>query len=154
MSVLLGNIQAAANVNASLTWETNTGLLTLDQANFDRIVWLIYETAPLMSMDYKQQSSNCVQFGNFNFGAVAGALGLSLQTGQVGAGIASQINLILWNVMQASGVEQGGKPVFVFHSNWGTPLTGPPYGDNPLEQGWIANGFAFYQAFKGGRTHP
>jgi hypothetical protein len=30
---------------------------------------------------------------------------------------------------------------------WGTPLTGPPYGDDPKDQKQISAGFAWYQKY-------
>jgi hypothetical protein len=72
------------------------------------------------------------QFGNFNFGAVASALGLSDQEILRGAGAVAVINDLL-------------------HMRWpiGLPIS-PPYGDRPFEQDEIMAGITYYKAVKAG----
>ena len=110
-------------------------------ANELKVAYLFYETAPGQPQDYKQYLTprttgfqQLDQFGNFNFGAIAQALGLNLQSVQWGAGVASYVGVWVVDLFKYH-ILKGPQP------GWGTPLTGSPYGDNPQEQGWIAEGF-------------
>jgi hypothetical protein len=91
-------------------------------------------------MDYKQPSfgstmndlfnrlgpSPYQDFGNFNFGAVGAAWGYPLDLLQRAAGA----------VQQRAGTS---KPEF------GSPLGGPPYGDDPADQQQIQAGYEYYK---------
>jgi RHS repeat-associated protein len=65
--------------------------------------------------------------GNFNFGAAAAAEGIPLEIALRGAGWANQV---------AAG--SNADPAF---GNW---YGGPPYGDDPDDQYWIRQGYAYY----------
>jgi len=100
----------------------------------------VYEVAPGEPMDYKQygapgqEAEQLRQFGNFNFGAVAASLGLTQTATQWGAGTASYLNIGLTNLLKYGLLK--GAPL-----SFGTPFTGPPYGDTSLEQSEIKVGF-------------
>ncbi|MFN7609956.1 MAG: polymorphic toxin type 44 domain-containing protein, partial [bacterium] len=65
-------------------------------------------------------------FGNFNFGATAAAMGLTLAQAQMGAGWAQR---------------RAGTSAPEFGSPWG----GPPYGDAPEDQRQIELGHRYYR---------
>jgi len=88
-------------------------------------VWL-NNVRPGGAQDYKT-GGDFEEFGNFNYGATGRAVGLSPETLLRGAG-AAQIM-----------VERGYDPGF------GTPLGGPPYGDDPRDQYWIQRGIEYYE---------
>ncbi|MEA3587983.1 hypothetical protein J6I75_06435 [Pseudidiomarina sp. 1APP75-27a] len=78
------------------------------------------------SWDYKQQGRQYQDFGNFNYGATAEALGIPSDVADRAAGIA-QI--------------RAGTSV----SAWGNPLGGFPYGDDPADQIQIQKGRQYCQ---------
>ena len=71
--------------------------------------------------DYKRHGSQYEDFGNFNFGAVTAAMGVSAYTAQNGAGIYQQ-----WKGAAAAGS--------------GTPLLRWPYGDDLKDAAEIERG--------------
>lgn len=81
------------------------------------------------SEDYKQYGDQYREFGNFNYGAVAYALGLPPTAILGGAGLASALSYL----------KHGTLPP----SSWGNIFTGPPYGDNPGEQNEIRRGIGY-----------
>jgi len=81
------------------------------------------------SEDYKQYGDEYREFGNFNYGAVAYALGLPPTAILGGAGLASALSYL----------KHGTLPP----SSWGNIFTGPPYGDNPGEQNEIRRGIGY-----------
>lgn len=109
------NAQDAINFVATL------GGLTKAQVDLAKAAYLVANFAPGASEDYKSQYGDAYrEFGNFNYGAVAEAIGVPSTTIVAGAGLASTLNFLL----------HGAAPP----SSWGNVLTGPPYGDNPGEQ--------------------
>jgi hypothetical protein len=66
--------------------------------------------------------------GNLNFGATGRAAGLPLETLQRGAGAAEQLEAVTGR----TGSDSTGQ---------GNPFGAPPYGDNPLGQEQIEQGF-------------
>jgi RHS repeat-associated protein len=78
--------------------------------------------------DYKQMDPKLQDFGNYNYGATGAASGLfSLDTLQKQAGKAQC----------AAGTS---------NKDWGTPDSGPPYGDDPNDQKWIEEGWKDYMS--------
>jgi hypothetical protein len=137
------NIAQAQTVNAAITGLEGIGLIGQSDGNVLRAAYLAYETAPGQPLDYKQyvgpndpNYQSLRYFGNFDFGAVAAAVGLSQVAAQWGAGMASALNIGITNLFKY-GILKGPPPSF------GTPFTGPPYGDSPTEQGEIAQGYAY-----------
>jgi RHS repeat-associated protein len=76
--------------------------------------------------DYKQSGSQYQNFGNFNFGATAGAYGFNLAQAQMGAG---------WAQSRAGTSSPA----------WGDWKSGPPYGDDPADQAEIERGYQYYR---------
>jgi RHS repeat-associated protein len=76
--------------------------------------------------DYKRQGSQYEDFGNFNFGAVTAAMGISSYLAQNGAGIYQQ-----WKGASDAGI--------------GTPLLSWPYGDDPRDAAEIERGRQYFK---------
>ena len=78
--------------------------------------------------DYKQQGRQYESFGNWNFGAMGAAAGISLGTLNAGAG---------WAQSRAGTSRR----------EWGSPYN--PFdsgsGDDPRDSRWIRSGFGYYQ---------
>ena len=106
-----------------------------DHILLDRLInslrWFYYEVRSKGPWDYKLRSVRDKQgkiltsyedFGNFNYGATGAALGLDLEV-----------------LLKAAG----GYQVYEKHSRpeWGNPLSGPPYGDDPKDQAQIRAGY-------------
>ena len=87
--------------------------------------WFLNKVRPGGDWDYKQGCSKWENFGNFNYGVVSAAYGIPLDTA-------------LWS----GGVVQKG--VGTSRDDWGSPWTGPPYGDDPQDQYWIKQGYLYY----------
>jgi hypothetical protein len=75
--------------------------------------------------DYKRKGSQYEDFGNFNFGATAAAMGWPYYIGQNGAGIYQQL----------AGAAAAGQ---------GTPFLSWPYGDDPADAKQIQAGYNYY----------
>ena len=151
---LASNIVAAEVLNAALSADVASGAINATEANAIKTGWFAVEVHSGGAMDYKQQGSQYRAFGNFNFGAVGAALGFSTPYIQWGAGVASYNALLLYNIGQLIMQEASGgtnTAQLAFHLDWGTPLTGPPYGDNPQEQAEIAQGVQYFQALRAGK---
>jgi hypothetical protein len=86
--------------------------------------WFYTQVRNKRPWDYKQQGSQYQDFGNFNYGATGYAVGYSQDTLDRMAGYAQQ---------------QAGtsKP------EWGGPLGGAPYGDDPNDQSMINKGIQY-----------
>ena len=130
----------------SLAATTGLDATTLKEA------YLTYEVAPGQPQDYKQYAASGLAeelraFGNYNFGAIGEGLGLSLQSLQFGAGVASALNIALTNLFKY-GILKGPPTTF------GSPLTGSPYGDSPQEQSEIAAGFTWGADYASGECPP
>lgn len=90
-----------------------------------KLIWfrkLVHNKAP---WDYKQLGPQYQAFGNFNFGATAAAAGIPLNFALQQAG-AAQI---------AAGTSQ---------PEWQTPEGQPPYGDDPVDQMYIRDGYDYF----------
>jgi hypothetical protein len=94
-----------------------------------RLNWLYNQVRNKGPWDFKQQGSQYQDAGNFNFGAVGAALGVSDQVLLRGAGWAQQ---------------QAGTSL----PSFGSPLGNPPYGDDPADQAQIKQGIAYYKSCK------
>lgn len=78
--------------------------------------------------DYKQQGAQYQDFGNFNFGMTAAAMGIPEDIGLRGAGYAQG---------------QAGTS----NSSWGNPWDwSGPYGDDPADQAQIQAGYQYYNS--------
>ena len=79
--------------------------------------------------DYKRLTPDerYENFGNYNYGYAAAATEIDLDT-----------------ALRAAGAAETGT-----HPEWGTPLGGPPFGDDPKDQAWIRRGYEDYF-----RKHP
>ena len=78
--------------------------------------------------DYKQEDSSYENLGNFNYGATGSAAGLSENTLERAAGVAQII----------AGTSS---------DEFGTPLGGAPYGDDPNDNYWINEGIKYYNTY-------
>jgi len=83
-------------------------------------------------------------FGNFNFGAVGQALGFSTSFLQFSAGLASFKGQVAASLKQ---LDSYGALKTYLHTDWGTPLTGPSWGDNPSNQATIGQGALWGMGF-------
>jgi hypothetical protein len=79
--------------------------------------------------DYKRQGSEYEDFGNFNFGATAAAMGFPEYIAQNGAGIYQQL----------FGASRAGS---------GFPFFKWPYGDDKKDAGHIKDGYKYYKGYK------
>jgi hypothetical protein len=87
--------------------------------------WFLNMVRPGGAWDYNDQNPDWDDFGNFHFGVLAGALLIPDEIAEIGAGIV--------NYFKGAWIEK-----------FGTPLSGPPYGDDPDDQMWIQEGVRFY----------
>ena len=78
--------------------------------------------------DYKQQGAQYQEFGNYNFGVTARAVGIPGNIPNRGSGWAQQ---------------QAGTSL----PQWGNPWSWPPsnFGDDPADQAWINEGIIDYK---------
>jgi hypothetical protein len=95
------------------------------------LVWFYDQVRNHAPWDYKQNGSPFQDFGNFNFGATGTAAGLE-------AGL----------LLRAAGFAQivAGTST----PDWGNPLGGAPYGDDPADQAQIKAGMRYYWAWLSG----
>ena len=99
--------------------------MALASANSPNIIWFYNQVKTGGPWDYKFGGNRQFQdFGNFHFGAVGTAFGWPQ-----------------YQLLKEAGLNQltGLNP----NPKWGTPQTGPPYGDDPADQTWIKNGIDF-----------
>ena len=80
--------------------------------------------------DYKQGGPQYQDFGNFNYGATGAALGL---------GMFFSDNFLLQQAGKAQIQAGTSTP------NWGTPNSGPPFGDDPADQLQIRMGIQYFK---------
>ncbi|MEA4856905.1 polymorphic toxin type 44 domain-containing protein [Solidesulfovibrio sp.] len=94
-------------------------------------------------MDYKHGPGNrkYEDFGNFNYGAVALAFGLSTGAALRGAGLV-QILVNMYRKIQEGNLEDAKKYVAEHGLDF---LGGAPYGDQPEDQKMIRQGFRYYK---------
>jgi RHS repeat-associated protein len=81
---------------------------------------------PKCEWDYKKDDPAYENFGNLNYGYTAAAIEMPLELALRGAGGAQKL-------------VGTSKPA------WGGPFDGPPYGDDPRDQYFIALGYQLYQ---------
>jgi hypothetical protein len=98
--------------------------------------------APNQPLDFKDQPSPGANpqyraYGNFAFGVFGYSLGFSSTYIKWGAGVESYANTLAHFKMPPS--------------SWGTPITGAPYGDSPLEQKEIQSGYQWAQMYAAGK---
>jgi len=86
------------------------------------------------SWDYKQQGGEYEDFGNFNFGATAAAMGVPEDVALRGAGVVQE--------KDSNSKDEWGNP-------WDLPGSNSSYGDDPHDQEMIRQGYEYYRA-----THP
>ncbi len=75
--------------------------------------------------DFKQQGVEFANFGNFHYGATGSAAGFSPS--------------ILLRMAGAAQTRAGTSS-----PEWGSPLSGPPFGDDPVDQEYIMRGIFYY----------
>ncbi|KMV72044.1 hypothetical protein WB66_04945 [bacteria symbiont BFo1 of Frankliniella occidentalis] len=95
-----------------------------DMATLRVYYWFYQKVRNHGPWDYKQQSYQLQNFGNFNFGATGTAAGIPADILLMGAG---------WAQSRA-GTSQ---------PNWGHWYSKPPYGDDPRDQFWIKQGIDY-----------
>ncbi len=88
--------------------------------------WFVDQVRNKGPWDYKQRGQQYQSFGNFNYGAVAGAYGLNLEQAKRGAG---------WAQSRAGTSTPA----------WGTWSGEAPYGDDPRDQAEIERGYQYYR---------
>jgi type VI secretion system secreted protein VgrG len=76
--------------------------------------------------DYKRRRKDWEDFGNYNFGATGAATGL----------------FTLETLLREAGRKQCENNTS--RPEWGNPDSGPPYGDEPIDQYWIRQGWNDY----------
>lgn len=116
-------------------WALNNGQaeLPFTAVYVETLAWFYSQVRNKGPMDYKQdKSGNYQDFGNFNFGVVGSAAGLSESILLRAAG---------WAQIQAGTSRRG----------WGSPFGRPPYGDDPSDQKQIIAGFGYYKAVSQGQ---
>jgi hypothetical protein len=125
------NVQAAADYLGGIVAADPT--ISKQALDLAKAAYLVANFAPGASEDYNTNvGPQYREFGNFNYGAVAYALGVPPNTIQGGAGLASTLNFLLHGKLPPTG--------------WGNVFTGPPYGDNPGEQNEIRRGIGYQYA--------
>ena len=92
-------------------------------------VWFYNQVKNGAPWDYKQQGAQYQDFGNYNFGMTAAAMGIPENIALRGAGYAQQ---------QAETSDP----------SWGDPAdwNGGPYGDDPADQAQIKAGYDYYNS--------
>ena len=107
--------------------------------NIAQLIWFANKVREGQEWDYKTQNSDCQpqqnyeNFGNFNYGAAAAAMGIPDEI-IFRAGGAVQL------LTDTKRMIQGKKPIG--HSG---PLGPFPYGDDPKDQYWIKQGIQYYR---------
>lgn len=105
--------------------------------------WFLERLAPGGEMDYKLRDSRLSyeDFGNFNYGAVALAFGLSEQTALRGAGLVQAI-VDIKKYVKKNDYEDA----ILFGRDHLFDSLGPaPFGDQPKDQEMIKQGFRYYK---------
>jgi hypothetical protein len=129
--LLFRNMRLARMLGAAAL--TSSGAALASVATFVNLV------RPGGDWDYKAEKRSWEDFGNFHFGAVAGAIFLPEVVGRSGAGLVNYLQ------SQLKGY---------YDDAFGTPWTGPPFGDDARDQGWIQSGYAFYRGILDCMTAP
>jgi len=103
-------------------------------------VWFIERLAPDGEMDYKKYGYQKYEdFGNFNYGAVALAFGLTENAALRGAGLVQIIADVSRKLFKGKVVDAVGD----MYNHGLDALGGPPYGDSREDQIMIKNGFRY-----------
>lgn len=103
-------------------------------------VWFIERLAPDGEMDYKKYGNQKYEdFGNFNYGAVALAFGLTENAALRGAGLVQ----IIADVSRKLFKGKVGDAVEYVYDHGLDVLGRPPYGDSREDQIMIKNGFRY-----------
>jgi RHS repeat-associated protein len=129
--LLFRNMRLARMLGAAAL--TSSGAALASVATFVNLV------RPEGAWDYKKGDSGLQDFGNFHFGAVAGALLLPELVARWGAGLVNYIESHLKGYYQ---------------EDFGTPLSGAPFGDDDRDQAWIVQGYEFYRGILDCVTAP
>jgi RHS repeat-associated protein len=85
--------------------------------------------------DYKRMAAEYGDFGNFHYGVVGAAAGYSLPTLLKAAGVVQKLTN-MYNYFRGYGVVQ----------TQGSLFSEAPYGDDPLDQYWMTQGFLYYHS--------
>ena len=150
------NVADAVAFNNELNSLVASGVMNLATAWLARIDYMYEEFRTGGPQDYKSnpaltpgttEYNQMDAFGNFNFGAVGQSIGFAIGFLQFSAGLASFEGLVAASVSQ---VDSYGALKTYLPPDWGTPLTGPSWGDNPANQGLIGQGALWGAGFLGG----
>jgi putative RNase toxin 44 of polymorphic toxin system len=148
------NVAVATIFNQTLNAYVDKGLLTSAEAYSYRVFYMYEQFATDQPQDYKNapgivkgtpQYQQLDAFGNFNYGAVGAAMGFSPTFLQFAAGTGSYTSMLQATFAQLK--KYGWVLPSIIPPNWGTPLTGPPWGDSPSSQTLIGQGFLWAQGF-------
>lgn len=113
---------APQNVPKSVDIKVNMALASAHSPN---IFWFHSQVKGGGQWDFKRGGNRQFQdFGNFHYGAVGTAFGFSQ-------------NVLLKEAGLNQMTGRNANPA------WGNPQSGPPYGDDPVDQKWIKNGIDF-----------
>lgn len=94
-----------------------------------KLLWFYSRVHNKAPWDYKQHGERYRDFGNLHYGAIGAAA-----------------DIPDWLLLRAAGAAQ--KKAGTSRPEFGSPLGDPPYGDDPLDQDWIAQGAAFGRGLK------
>lgn len=89
-------------------------------------LWFALQVQPKGRWDFKQYHRKYENFGNFFYGYVGLAAGMSKE-----------------KLLRMAGVVQVWKGTS--NEEWGKPGNDPPYGDDPIDQYWIKRGIEKYE---------
>lgn len=123
--------------NADIDWNIKRARMSWNPS------WFLERLAPTGEMDYKYsgRGSRYEDFGNFNYGAVALAFGLSEQSALRGAGLV-QIIVDAYRLVDKNKTDEARQ----FIADHGLDfLKGEPYGDQGKDQHMIKQGFRYYK---------
>jgi len=120
-----------------IDWNIRRALVSVSQ------VWFIEHLAPKGEMDYKLLGRNRLyeDFGNFNYGAVALAFGLSENAALRAAGLLQTI-VNTQNKLKKSDFSDAAIHGVRHSIDF---LGSPPYGDQKRDQEMIKNGFRYFR---------
>ncbi len=132
-------LDEAMQIDPSHQQEAALGALVIVSA------WWVNQIRPGGAWDYKRQGTY-EEFGNFDFGATAAALGVPYYIGQNGAGlvnITSNVRTFAERILRKLNGDTKPLPDWWAH---GVPLLQWPFGDDYTDALNINKGYAFYEA--------
>jgi RHS repeat-associated protein len=133
-----GGVRSDPAQNPFGTLETPAGVdinRNIEEARGKDILWFRDQVRNGGPWDYKQQGPQYQNFGNYNYGATGKALGLSERLLLREAGRAQQA--------AGTSLPEWGDPGSRLNPAGGTGS----YGDDPVDQFWIGQGFNYYDSY-------